>query len=149
MLCAKFQNDCTIEMGVMDGQDFTRFEFTISFIRIYYNAPTLVPSSCICVTGMWACWWRWGPAHYLLLISMIAGIVRQIDTPLRHPPMTRCIFIHQADATWTEHWSISFRWPLNCLFKNLSGLTTQKDSKLCIAGCLCWECTWWSVVSPH
>ena len=29
MLYAKFQNDSDIEMDVMDGQDFARFEFKI------------------------------------------------------------------------------------------------------------------------
>ena len=31
MLCAKFKNDLTTEMDVMDERDFTRFEFKMSF----------------------------------------------------------------------------------------------------------------------
>ena len=39
VLCAKFQNDRTMETGVMDERDFARFEFKISFGRISYTAP--------------------------------------------------------------------------------------------------------------
>ena len=38
MLCAKFQNDQTTEMDVMDKHDFTRFEFKMHFGGISYIA---------------------------------------------------------------------------------------------------------------
>ena len=36
VLCAKFQTEWTIEMGVVDKQDFARFEFKMSFGQISY-----------------------------------------------------------------------------------------------------------------
>ena len=38
LLCAKFQNDLTTEMDVMDERDFARFEFKMSFGWISYIA---------------------------------------------------------------------------------------------------------------
>ena len=34
VLCAKFQNDCTLATNNMDKPSFTKFEFTISFERV-------------------------------------------------------------------------------------------------------------------
>ena len=38
MLCAKFQDDWTIDTDVMDEQDFGRFEFKMSFRQLSYVA---------------------------------------------------------------------------------------------------------------
>ena len=40
MLCAKFQNNFSIEMDVMDKRDFARFEFKINFVGISYIATS-------------------------------------------------------------------------------------------------------------
>ena len=43
VICAKFQNKCTIESNVMDEQYFARFGFKMRFGCIYYIAqgPTM------------------------------------------------------------------------------------------------------------
>ena len=41
VLCAKFQNDLTNEMDVLDERDFARFEFEMSFGRISHVATAL------------------------------------------------------------------------------------------------------------
>ena len=45
MLCAKFQNDWTIETNVMDERDFARFEFKTSFWRISHIAVHSTPGT--------------------------------------------------------------------------------------------------------
>ena len=60
VLCAKFQNDWITHKWVMGEQNFTRFEFKMSFGRISYNAQHLW---CLSITytnshHLWQTWLR-------------------------------------------------------------------------------------------
>ena len=48
MLCAKFQNDWTIEADFMDEQEFAKFELKTSLGQISYIAPWFGTCTCMC-----------------------------------------------------------------------------------------------------